>query len=124
MANAKDLGWGLLYEGIAGKAMWGARAIFTGRRVDFLLDRQGMIADDPAAKTLLMAKLNGARGANAPRSGALSKFKAGVDRGQIEVHDGETSDAAPVAEIDGVRFYASERASYGYLYVTAVLMES
>jgi hypothetical protein len=119
MANAKDLEWGLRYEGITGKALWGARAIFTGRVVDFLWDRQGITFDDPASKEHFVAKLNG----DPLGTGAISKFKRGVDRGEIEVHDGETPDAAPVIEIDGVRFYASERASGGYLYVTAILME-
>lgn len=118
--KASDLAWGLRDAAIEAPALWGARAIFTERVVDFLWDRQDLRADDPAAKTLLMAHLNGTRGNGGNGRGAIAKFKRLVDRGAVEIPEGREP---AVIALDGVRFYASELDSSGYLYVTAHLIE-
>jgi hypothetical protein len=86
-------------------ALWGARAIYTGRRVDLLVDRQDLVGESDAAKAALRATLNG---------GALRQFiKWANDR-----FDGYSREIESM-EFDGITFVASTNGSHGYLYVTA-----
>jgi hypothetical protein len=118
--KANMLGFGLLSDTIEAPALWGARAIFTGRVVDFLWDRQALIADETAAgqkvKANLIAVLNGPGGNG---KGAISGFKLAIDSGVVDVPN-----EGPPATLDvrGARFHFSERGSHGYLYVTAHLL--
>lgn len=106
------LGWGYKSDAIEAPALWGARAIFTGRKVDILWDRQDMIGETKD-RTALSLALNG-RGAN---GGALDAFRRLVEAGEVETEDGGST-----TDLKGVRFYCGERRSGGYLYITAHLI--
>jgi hypothetical protein len=104
--NHETLGFGCRSTTIPNApALWGARAIYTGRKVDLLPNRQDLVGDSDAAKAALRTALNGS---------ALRKFiKWANDR-----FDGYSREIESM-EFDGITFVASTNASHGYLYVTA-----
>lgn len=106
MTNHGNLGFGCRSTTIPdAPAFWGARAIYTGRKVDLLPDRQDLVSDSDDAKAALRTALN---------SGALRKFI----RWANDRFDGYSREIESV-EFDGITFVASTNGSHGYLYVTA-----
>lgn len=114
MKSATELQWGLKLPNIEAPALWGARCILEEWRdvhgrvqtnLDVVWDRQSAIGAE--ADNLCVALKD---------RGILQKFrKWAVGHGFLQ-----TDDVTSVV-IDGVRFHASTRRSFGYLYVTAHL---
>lgn len=99
------------------RAYWGARAIWKGGRTwDVLHDRQGFKATDEAALNALLARLNGGilKAAEA-RLGALGNT--------WEVSPSEAREVV-LHEDARVRVVGNTNASYGYIYLTAILLEA
>ena len=111
MSLVTQLTFGLKHPAIpVAPAFWGARAIYSRGEVDLLWDRQDLVADDDKAKEKLKKALNAAAG--------LKKFCKWAGGYQF------ADDNAEVQELvtkNGVHFWASTNASYGYLYITAIL---
>ena len=98
------------------RAYWGARAIWNGKGdMDLLPDRQSSVATDEGAAERLRALLNGGalKAAN-KRLEALART--------WEVSPSESNEVI-LHEDDKVRIVANTNGSYGYLYVTAQLLE-
>lgn len=88
------------------RCWWGARAIYTGRSIDLLRDRQQMIGE-PDAREALGSWLN---------LKALPLLRSlASERSLPATHE----DSLVVISGDGFCLHASPRASYGYLYIGA-----
>ena len=91
-------------------AAWGARAIYTGGYIDLLPDRQDGKGSEADFKRL-MGWLNGPKG-------ALAKLR------KLTKSEGlrQDEDRVVVIEQPGFRLVANPNASYGYLYICAMLL--
>jgi hypothetical protein len=101
------LNWGYPEDA---KALWGARLITDGARLDFVFDRQSCVGDEVAGKELV-EHFNKVK--------AYAKVREVWDARHHELYH-ETA-VTKFYEDDKIVVIGSTNNSYGYLYITAYL---
>ena len=106
--NASELSFGLRWESITGKALWGARTIFSRGHIDVVWDRKSSVGDDADLKRLYDALDKG---------GAFDRLRDEVKKAPLY----PDSEGVLVVEDGDLTIVCSTNASYGYLYITVAL---
>ena len=105
--NASELSFGLCWKEITGKALWGARAIFSRGTIDIVWDRKSSVGDEADLKRLYKA-LDG---------GAFDRLRETVKNATLY----PDSEGVLVIEDGDLTIVCSTNASFGYLYITVAL---